>query len=575
MTVNSAVPQPVTYTVTSRFLDSIAWIDYLFTKSPDKARREFERALKFATPEDQDVLVRMVGLFTRYPYRNALKALKAWYDKASPDDRERIDACRPFTNPHLYGRTVSTPAPEQASEEDSSPIPPQTWSTADAPVPPPTGPADRARCNKVLARMVDLLSHYPYESALERIADLRKLATPADRERLDACIPTADPGLYQPADPAAELDVHPKGLDASQWQPLPTRMRNRASVLSRPVPADIQWERLKPEKVAARQKQRAKRRPVREPQVVTDYFEQRAFIDAFAELADADGENYYVRRRASQYALEASRAKKPGNDKPKRARRGDVRDAEVAREFWDRYYVTHIGGQIDRDMIERGRHPVSEDHTHRLAEARTMIRISVDQRPEIPYGGNGLDYDHAAARGAVAGWPCVSCFIERPLSHDRAWQLVDGTWRSDDGLCATCRLDERPGLPALRPGFTNLELLLVRCTYFATNYPRIAFDLLDRVRRSAPDHPQAKYIQQFLEQHADLRACVPDAEPAEQPAVIRRRNRGPALGAGQRNGFCEGCRTYKPVHNADNLCGGCRVAIGIVKPAKRASRRAA
>ncbi|MGY2116609.1 hypothetical protein ACW9HR_22115 [Nocardia gipuzkoensis] len=572
MTVNSAVPQPVTYTVTSRFLDSIARIDYLFTKSPDKARREFERALKFATPEDQDVLVRMVGLFTRYPYRNALKALKAWYDKASPDDRERIDACRPFTNPHLYGRRVSTPAPTQASEEDSSPIPPQTWSTADTLVPPPTGPADRARCNTVLAKMVDLLSSYPYESALERIADLRKLATPADRERLDACIPTADPGLYQPADPAAELDVHPKGLDSSGWQPLPTRMRYRKPVLDRPVPGDIYWELLKPEKVAAREKQRAKRRPVREPQVVTDYFDDRAFVDGFAELA-ADGENY-VRRRASQYELEASMTKKARDHTPKPSRRGDVRDAEEAREFWDRYYVIDIGGQIDRDMIVRGRHPVSEDHTHRLAETRTMIRISVDERPEIPYGGNALDYDQSA-RSAVAGWPCVSCFIERPLVHDRAWQLIDGTWRSDDGLCATCRLDERPGLPALQPGFTNLELLLARCTHFATNYPRIAWDLLHRVRRSAPDHPQAKYIQRFLEQHADLRPSVPEAEPADAPAVIRRRNRGPVLGAGQRNGFCEACRTYKPVHHADSLCEGCRVTIGIVKPEKRTTRRAA
>ncbi|WP_433678779.1 hypothetical protein [Nocardia sp. CA-119907] len=409
--------------------------------------------------------------------------------------------------------------------------------------------------------MVDLLSAHPYLKALDKIADLRKLCHPDDRAYLDACLPSADPHLYEAVDRDNDLDIHSRGIDATEWRPAPSREQYRPSRMrtSVPVTARVEAERNNPEKYRERRRKaqahRRERGKIGEPAIVTDYFTNRLFEDNEAAAAYD-----YLALRARIYHNQPQR-----HEEGRPHRRTAVVDAEEARAKWDQVYVGCVGEQLDLTAIVGGDRPISEEQTHWQAQKRTKIWVAADDRDPFQENGNDLDYDHASTP-ALVGWPCVSCFIERPGTWNRAAKhRIDGRWRSDDGLCPTCRADGRHGMPPLPQGFTNRDLVIARCAYFTEHYPRSADHILDRVIRAQPHHPAVPIIRDCMSpDYGQLTTGTVDLDDATAPKPKRTRQRGPALGRGQRQGRCAGCFQVKPVYDDDH-CTTCRVYLGIVE----------
>ncbi|MGW5219930.1 winged helix-turn-helix transcriptional regulator [Nocardia sp. NPDC004085] len=218
---------------------------------------------------------------------------------------------------------------------------------------------------------------------------------------------------------------------------------------------------------------------------------------------------------------------------------------------------------------------VDEDSTRR-ASIRTGIWISTDYRDAPEHRGDGFEVDHDnAAKAPVTGWRCVWCFIERS-SLDR---LGSDRQHSDDGLCEYCRADGRPGIPALPEGFTYTDTVTAHCEFLARAYPMLARALLrDQWRRSGKGSVTAEAIQAFMQAHPEIPDTAAPRQDATQPArpltIQPSRQRGPVIGKGLRRDRCTGCVRDTGVH-PDGYCTSCRVELGIVKPAKRASRRAA
>ncbi|MBF4999136.1 relaxase domain-containing protein [Nocardia sp. BSTN01] len=103
--------------------------------------------------------------------------------------------------------------------------------------------------------------------------------------------------------------------------------------------------------------------------------------------------------------------------------------------------------------------------------------------------GYTVDYD----RYAVAdhhGLPCLSCGLERalldtPLPPDN---------HCDDGLCSTCRDDNRPGIPDHNP----VDHMNARCTFITTHHsPAAALSLLRKTWRHTTNPADRATIETF------------------------------------------------------------------------------
>ncbi|MFI1236812.1 MobF family relaxase [Nocardia salmonicida] len=127
------------------------------------------------------------------------------------------------------------------------------------------------------------------------------------------------------------------------------------------------------------------------------------------------------------------------------------------------------------------------------------------RRPAV--AGYPIDYD-LAAMPATAGLPCVDCSIERA----RNASVPVPPRRSDDGLCHSCRDDERPPIPDHHPA----EHLTARCAHIAESLPApTALAMLRRDWRIL-DQAGRAVIQQWLEDNPLTDQPFPVLEPLQR-----------------------------------------------------------
>ncbi|MFD4351522.1 MobF family relaxase [Nocardia sp. NPDC058518] len=141
------------------------------------------------------------------------------------------------------------------------------------------------------------------------------------------------------------------------------------------------------------------------------------------------------------------------------------------------------------------------------AEPLASRDLTPTDRPRPTGAGYPLDY-YLAAMPAIAGLPCVDCSIERP----RNASVPVPPSRSDDGLCHSCRDDERPPIPDHNPA----EHLTARCAHIAESHPAPAalamlrrdWRILDQAGRAA--------IQQWLEDNPLTEQPLPALEALQR-----------------------------------------------------------
>ncbi|MBF6339805.1 hypothetical protein IU450_28520 [Nocardia abscessus] len=506
----------------SAFLDAITHIDHLFTTDSAAARRAFPAALALATPEDRAFLTGLADTFTRYPFQIAHRRLEAVW-KAHPEHRDRISVCAPDTDPGLHHRQLLGLFEVSFAAAELPPLPVRDRYRPLVTRRAPTHRVDAARlapariAARVAARTVRVGDHRGPVLTRARLCDA--LVTDYAQTLLFTDLGATDDEHED--DPLATVSV----------APVAPGMRVRSADQPRDSEAAAQmWDRVYVAYVAAQY----------DDELRAAWDEQRWRA---AERADRDSAEASLAQRARAY-LDAA---EPSNLLPRRS----------------------------APRTPRRRSRISEEERFAFAAARTTLRVRDDDRPEIPDQGNGLDYDRAAMV-AVTGWWCVSCFIERATSDQRAIHTRSGRLVSDDGLCDLCRADGRPGIPPLPENFTLEQFVLSRCEYLAAAYPRAAHGLLKEVWHRAAPHPICRIISRYLHQH-------PELGPAPSPAASRRaaapsvrrtsRPRRPQLAADQRHGRCDGC-THLTVIHIDGYCTTCRVDLGLI-PARRAQPRAA
>ncbi|MGW5457000.1 hypothetical protein [Nocardia sp. NPDC003979] len=432
--------------------------------------------------------------------------------------------------------------------------------------------------------MVECFTLYPRESALLRLRARWAAGDETERERLVRLVPDTDPGLHSHDNHALAQLIETRArtngttvaeeFAAFQVQLAAAEMprqsirtwRNPLPRLAMPASRRIDAARLDPEQIRARVLARGKRRPAEpEPVEVAAYVQESLFVDT--EVV----EQARLRQRWAELIARGVTltAGAPRGWTPRRPGERAPLPADLAEAMWDHQYCVHVADQRDHDRALAGESTKSPEHSHAWAAERTGLRSRADRREGFVFQGNGLD-DFATAMTPVAGWRCVSCFVERPTTDQRPIHVRDGILRSDDGLCDYCRCENRVGLPALPAGFTVADLAATYCTYFVEHYRDAAYGLIAEVRRRAPEW-LITVIDRFLTAHPDLPGTPApvdadsDAEPA--PAVSKRR-RGPMVPPGQRPGRCEGCTRYTPVHD-DGFCTQCRVHLGLHIPTPR------
>ncbi|MFC9964350.1 hypothetical protein ACFVH4_08895 [Nocardia ignorata] len=432
--------------------------------------------------------------------------------------------------------------------------------------------------------MVECFTLYPRESALLRLRARWSAGDETERERLVRLVPDTDPGLHSHDNHALAQLIETRAKTnrtsvaeefakfqvqlAAAEMPRPSirTWRNPLPRLTMPASRRIDAVRLSPEQIRARALARGKRRPAeREPLEVTAYVRESLFVDT--EVV----EQARLRQRWAELIARGVTLTTgaPRGWTPRRPGERAPLPADLAEAMWDHQYCVHVADQRDHDRALAGESTKSPEHSHAWAAERTGLRSRADRREGFVFQGNGLD-DFATAMTPVAGWRCVSCFVERPTTDQRPVHARDGVLRSDDGLCDYCRCENRRGLPALPAGFTVADLAATYCTYFVEHYRDAAYALIAEVRRRAPEW-LITVIDRFLTAHPDLPGTPApvdadsDAEPA--PAVSTRR-RGPMVPPGQRPGRCEGCTRYTPVHD-DGFCTQCRVHLGLHIPTPR------
>ncbi|MEV0853760.1 MobF family relaxase [Nocardia fluminea] len=111
------------------------------------------------------------------------------------------------------------------------------------------------------------------------------------------------------------------------------------------------------------------------------------------------------------------------------------------------------------------------------------------ERPRTAADGFPIDYD-LAAMPANVGLPCVDCSIERP--RDASSPVPPR--RSDDGLCHSCRDNERPGIPDHDPA----NHVAARCAHIAKTHAAPAALVMLRRDWRALDPARRAVIQQWL-----------------------------------------------------------------------------
>lgn len=436
----------------------------------------------------------------------------------------------------------------------------------------------------VLDFMVECFTLYPRESALLRLRARWAAGDELERKRLVQLVPDTDPGLHSHDNHALaqliETRARTNGTSvaeefaAFQVQLAAAEMprqsirtwRNPLPRLTMPASRRIDAARLDPEQIRARALARGKRRPAEpEPVEVTAYVRDSLFIDT--EVV----EQARLRQRWAELIARGVTLTTgaPRGWTPRRPGERAPLPADLAEAMWDHQYCVHVADQRDHDRALAGESTKSPEHSHAWAAERTGLRSRADRREGFVFQGNGLD-DFATAMTPVAGWRCVSCFVERPTTDQRPVHARKGVLRSDDGLCDYCRCENRVGLPALPTGFTVADLAAAYCTYFVEHYRDAAYGLMAEVRRRAPEW-LITVIDRFLTAHPDLPGTPApvDTDPGSVPApAVSKRRRGPVVPPGQRPGRCEGCTRYTPVHD-DGFCTQCRVHLGLHNPTPR------
>lgn len=121
--------------------------------------------------------------------------------------------------------------------------------------------------------------------------------------------------------------------------------------------------------------------------------------------------------------------------------------------------------------------------------------------------GYPIDYDRAAIP-AIVGLQCVDCSIERP----RNASVPVPPRRSDDGLCHSCRDNERPPIPDHNPA----EHLAARCAHIAVTHPApAALAMLRRDWRTL-DPVGRTLIQQWLADNPLTEQQLPALDPLQR-----------------------------------------------------------
>ncbi|WP_327097142.1 hypothetical protein OIE68_46020 [Nocardia vinacea] len=346
-----------------------------------------------------------------------------------------------------------------------------------------------------LVRLADTFTNDPYVIAR---ANLRSLWRRSDTELqawLDMFVTRTDPGLHRPAEnqprwittvPITAVDCKVRRMLATDDKPVLKGTPSTATLIA----AKRAWRR--PEHIAAI---KSKRRPVREPRVVTDYIRTRFLVDA---------------------------------------------DPALKPSVWDRNYVRQVADQVLVERDRAGARTRDDFDAAAIARTRTGLDIREDDRPEFLTNGNGLDYDHTTL-APLQGWVCVYCFGERACS-DHFRTDTDGHRLSDDGLCQHCRDHSQTGIASLPTGFTLADEVAAYCQYLTDHYPATAPTLLDALQQRSTRTVRG-LVMAFLDrdpQTSALGAPITTLTPVQL-----------------RTGRCCSCTRHREI-DIDDLCGECR-----------------
>ncbi|MBF6215939.1 hypothetical protein IU469_31975 [Nocardia puris] len=358
-------------------------------------------------------------------------------------------------------------------------------------------------------QLLKVFTSMPYPVARAYLRGVWRSADPEVRAWLDRNVSRTDPCLHRPAEPDTWRPwLYTVPLVAASYpvrRMIATDDTPRTYGVTPSIPTEIAARRArrKPEHIDAI---RSKRRPVREPYVVRDYIWNQFLVDAAP-------------------AFEASP--------------------------WDRVYVEQVADQIRLERDRRGQRTREDFDAVAVANRRTGLRVRTDDRPQILYGGNDIDYDTFAISTSPV-WVCVYCFAERACA-DHFQTGPDGARLSDDGLCAQCRDTDRPGIAPLAPGFTLADEVGAYCRFLAQHYPAAARGVLNSLRLRSSSLRVRGLLTAFLDQFDESSTEIAQVIPL-QPVALR-------------NGRCLACHMPDEIIDEDDLCDECRTKYAAAVPA--------
>ncbi|WP_107657474.1 hypothetical protein [Nocardia suismassiliense] len=347
-----------------------------------------------------------------------------------------------------------------------------------------------------LTTLADAFAKEPYVVAKARLRSLYRRSDAELKAWLNMFVTRTDPGLFRPVEDKPRW-ITAVPITAVNWKVRrmvardPNRIQYRSPSVATEIAAEIAWE--KPEHIAAL---KAKRRPVREPRLVTDYIRTRFLRDA-------------------QPAFEPS--------------------------AWDRNYVRQVAEQILAERDRAGLRTRDDFDPISIAATRTGIDVRDDDRPAFQANGNGLDYDRTTVP-PLQGWVCVYCFGERACS-DHFRTDTDGQRVSDDGLCEYCHDNGRPGIAALPAGFTLAEEVTAYCQYLTDHYPAVAPALLDSLRERSTGIVRGLVLAFLDNRHRVNESSAPVTTLT--PVALRRAR-------------CRSCYATDRLVDTHDLCETCR-----------------
>lgn len=510
-----AVATPITGFTRSPFAEALCEIDYLLDVNPNRARERFTAALELASPDERAFLDRAVDILTRHPFPVAARQL-GWMAKSRPELRDMVIDYTTDTDPGLHYPAMPDPTlvSIEAAEWVRQSIRERRNRDRLTATPSPDTDAARLRPDAVAYRR----ARTPLPKA--GVVSLRHY----DRDRRTAQRHEAAYAAYAADRLFAIEDDEPDPTDPA---PVPDPRKPSHLVWSH-VQAEL-WDRSYFLHVAEN---------------YTDH--DRDLLDPESPAVDRvrSGRHSALEAEASEFlrAHDADPTLAKERPAPARRRRTPTRRQRITPADQTRFAARRTGLVVPSDYD-------------------VLLPYTELDLPEATWQGSGLDYD-LAARMPYLGWPCVSCWIDRPEDDRRAVHHRDGHRVSDDGLCDVCRADGHPGIPALPTPWTLQQFVESRCAYIATTHPRQARALLDRIRAAAANSgPTWRIITRWMAMNLDQPATP---APAARSSM-RRRRRPTALGAGQRISRCDACARPGIVH-ADNYCTGCRIDLGLVTP---------